>query len=70
MEPEAMFPLYPPSGSPVQGYVCNCCREGNRTVTRTKRGMWSHLRIVHGIKKQEEFVFEGEKDERAESARL
>ena len=55
--PEVMFPLHPPSGGPARGYVCNAdgiCKD----VTRTKRGMWTHLRVVHGIVKQAKLDFE------------
>lgn len=56
---EVMKPLYPPEGAPVCGYVC-CDRSNGivcRSLTRTKRGMWAHLRIVHGIKRQGELKF-------------
>jgi len=50
---EVMKPLYPPEGAPVRGYVCCPCK----VVTKTKRGMWAHLRIVHGIKRQMGLTF-------------
>lgn len=61
LEIEVMLPLYPPTGAPVRGYVCCSCRD----VTKTKRGMWTHLRIVHGIKKQAQFAFEAQPEKRA-----
>ena len=70
-EIEVMLPLYPPSGAPVCGYVCTqakrcyCGGTHNETalkkckaVTKTKSGMWAHLRIVHGITKQAKLDFE------------
>jgi hypothetical protein len=58
---EVMLPLYPPAGSPVCGYVCTqTSAEGRKCkmVTRTKKGMWAHLRVVHGIRKQAKLKFE------------
>lgn len=54
MGPEVMFPLYPPHGGKPLAYVCRACWE----VTRTQKGMWAHLRIVHGIRKQAKLDFE------------
>jgi hypothetical protein len=39
---EVMLPLYPPVGAPVRGYLCTNCK----AVTKTKRGMWTHLRFA------------------------
>jgi hypothetical protein len=57
-------PLWDDTGPPPHGYVClihiphrdcldNPCAVCNR-VTRTRKGMMSHLRIVHGTKLQKE----------------
>lgn len=57
---EVMEPLYPSEGGSVCGYVC-CDRSNGRIckrVTRTKRGMWTHLRITHQVKPQSELPFE------------
>jgi hypothetical protein len=61
MEIEVMKPLYPPEGAPVSAYICTQNKaEGKkcRAVTRTKKGMWAHLRVVHGIRKQAKLKFE------------
>jgi hypothetical protein len=58
---EVMKPLYPPEGSPVLAYYCTQTNgEGVkcRAVTRTRRGMWTHLRVVHGVRKQAKLRFE------------
>ena len=60
---EVMKALYPPEGGTPKAFAC-CEKivwwedgmvERKRTcgkVTRTVRGMWAHLRKVHGIVKQ------------------
>lgn len=62
MGPEVMYPLYPSFGGIPRGYTCNQPsteeRHICRTVTRTQKGMWAHLRIVHGIRKQAKLDFE------------
>lgn len=52
-------PLYPPEGGPLRGFVCMECPQEKAAVTRTKRGMLIHLAVVHGVRIQAEFTFEG-----------
>lgn len=47
-------PLYPQDGGPPLGYSCSKCKD----VTKTQRGMWAHLRVVHGITKQAKLNFD------------
>ena len=63
-EIEVMKPLYPPEGASVRGYFCTQCKEGRSclAVTKTKKGMWAHLRVVHGVKKQPSLMFPGHDD--------
>ena len=59
-------PLYPPSSGQAQGFRCNYASEIEKKlytadlircgrVTRTERGMRSHLWRVHRVKQQREF---------------
>ncbi len=66
-----MKALYPPEGGRPRAFMCCAdsvahAQRGDRfriacgAVTRTQKGMWTHLRVVHKMKKQAGFVFECE----------
>jgi hypothetical protein len=65
-QPQALWtPLYPQAGGPAQGFKCNIATDTPTEmtvlylnacgrVTRTERGMKSHLWSVHKVKRQGE----------------
>lgn len=47
-------PLYPAEGAPCRGFYCRICER----LTRTRRGMISHLWKRHQLKLQAELPFD------------
>jgi hypothetical protein len=49
------------------GFACMACPAEKRAVTRTRRGMVTHLLVVHRITIQRSLDFEGEENASARS---
>lgn len=62
MSEQLYTPLYPPTGSPCRGFVCEAATAGKicGAVTKTRRGMLLHLQLKHRIVLQPNLEMETE----------